>query len=116
IDIAWTQFFNQETATLYYEAIRILSNYQPDPKTLQTPAQRIIQVATEAKTDLDLALLKEPDQGLVLLRLIQVEMLLGLKEPLADHSKRALDLIYPSKELHVFQARFFFNGAQEDDA
>ena len=116
IEIASSQFFNQETATLYYEALRILSGAQTEVKVGQSPFQRNLQIATEAKERLDQALLKEPDHGLILLRIIQVDFLMGLKEPLQEHLKLAVELNPLSKELKIFQAKNLLNSEQEAEA
>ena len=73
LDLAGTIFFSQDTSNLYYEAIRLIS----------------ISKFQEAHDRLDQALVKEPNQVLVLTRLVQVELVLGLKDAASTHLKAA---------------------------
>ena len=97
-DLASTQFFNQDTANLYYEAIRYMGD-------LRWP---------EAKDKLEQALAKEPGQGLVLVRMVQISLILGSKD-LEEHLRAAQEVFPSSVELKVYSARakFLADGAKE---
>ena len=89
LNLVSTQFFNQETATIYYEALQLITQ----------------QKWAEARDKLELALNKEPGHALLLLRLIQCELILDLKDAVAQHLKIALDLNPDGKELKLYSAR-----------
>jgi hypothetical protein len=95
-----TQFYNQETATSYYEALRAIS---------------LLKWA-EARELLVPALSKEPGNGLLLQRLIQVELILKQKEPLTEHLTLAEELDPDSKELKVYSAKASFDAGDEKEA
>ena len=100
-NLAGTLFFNQETSTLYYEAVQLIS----------------IGKFTEAKEHLDQALIKEPGHFLVLLRLVQVEILLGLKDAARNHLRLAESRTPGSFELKLFAAKLdldAFDASAED--
>jgi len=100
LNLMSTEFYHQDTANIYYEAIRLIE----------------IQKWSEARERLDAALAKEPGNGLVLLRMIQVESLLKQKDRLADHLKLALDLTPQVKELKLYAAKAALDAGEEKDA
>ncbi len=89
VNLFSTQFFNQDTSRLYYDAVNLLGS----------------QKWAESKEKLDQANVKEPGNSLVLQRLLQVELILDQKELFQEHLKLALDLNPYAKEIKVFQAR-----------
>lgn len=97
--LAGTLFFSQDTSTLYYEAVQLLS------------ASKF----AEAKERLDQAAAKEPGQVMVLARLVEVEMLLGQKEAARNHLKlaQARTLLFP--ELKIYSAKMDLDAPQEKD-
>ncbi|MBC7396979.1 MAG: hypothetical protein H7333_06005, partial [Bdellovibrionales bacterium] len=82
-------FFNQDTSTLYYEAVQLLSGAK----------------FAEAKDKLDQAASKEPGQVMVLVRLVQVEMILGLPAVARNHLKLAQTRTPFFPELKIFEAK-----------
>ncbi len=99
LDLAGTLFFNQETSNLYYDAIRLIS----------------ISKFQEARERLDQALAREPNQVLILTRLLQVELLLGLKETAANHLKLAQTYSPFSMQLKLFGAKIALDAEPDDD-
>jgi len=100
LNLMSTEFYHQDTANIYYEAIRLIE----------------IQKWSDARERLDAAWAKEPGNGLVLLRLIQVELLLKQKDRLADHLKLALELTPQVKELKLYAAKAALNDDEEKEA
>lgn len=98
LELAGTIFFNQETSSLYYEGIRLIS----------------ILKFTEAKERLELALGKEPGQILVITRLVQVEIALGLKDAASQHLKLAQEGAPYSQELRLFGAKLALESEDQD--
>lgn len=91
LEMAGSIFFSQETSNLYYEAIRLISTSE----------------FKEAKDRLDQALVKEPDQVLVLTRLAQVDLVLGHRDQAATHLALAQKFAPFSNELKLLGAKLF---------
>lgn len=95
-----TQFYNQETANAYYEAIRLIG----------------LLKWTEAREKLEPALAKEPGNGLLLLRLIEVELFLKQKDALTEHLNLAQDLTPQNKELKIYSAKAALDSNEDKEA
>ena len=95
--LAGSLFFNQETANLYYEAVRLIS----------------IAKFSEAKERLEQALSKEPGQVSVLTRLVQVEVQLLQKEQAMKHLKLAQSLAPYSLDLKLIGAGLVLDRPDE---
>lgn len=85
LQTAGTLFFAQETSNLYYEALEMISELR----------------FTEAKERLEQAVAREPGHILLLSRLIQVQLMLGLEDAAAMNLKavQASELAYPEWKL-----------------
>ena len=99
-DLSATQFFDQETANFYYEAVRHLSGGR----------------WVEAKERLDQAIKQEPGQGLVLLRMIQIELYNGAKGTLEEHITQLQQLMPNSIELKAYSGRENYNDEEYREA
>jgi predicted Zn-dependent protease len=95
-----TQFFSQETATGYYEAVKLIG---------------LLKWA-EAYEKLEWAIAREPGHGLILLRLIQVELLLKKKDSRVEHLRLALALTPEQKELKMYLARAHLDDGDSKEA
>ncbi len=94
-----TQFFTQESESLYCQAVQLIG----------------ARKWSEAKDKLEAAATKEPDQGLILLRLVQVYLELGQKELSEEKLKAALKLNPLNKDLRLYQAMIkLVNGEERD--
>jgi hypothetical protein len=94
------QFYTQDSATLYYEALRLIA----------------LSKWSEAREKLESALTREAGNGLVLQRLIQVELVLAKKDSAAEHLKLAQELLPHSKELAFFAAKLALDTADYREA
>jgi hypothetical protein len=86
---AGTIFFNQETSNFYYDALEMIRGLR----------------FADAKDRLEQALAKEPDQVLLLTRLIQMDLLLDKKNQAATNLKLAQSVTLNLPELKLFQAK-----------
>ncbi|MBS1959418.1 MAG: hypothetical protein JST80_08105 [Bdellovibrionales bacterium] len=100
LDLVSNIFFSQETSNLYFDAVRLIS----------------IRKWAEAKDRLDQAIVKEPGNILLISRLVQVDIQLGLKDAAAEQLKVGLDLNPNQNELSVFSARLALDDEEERDA
>ncbi len=98
-ELAATQFFSQETANLYYESIRLISENH----------------FVEAKERLEQVLVKEPGQGLALVRLTEVEVILNKKSAAQEHLKLASEIMPNAAELKIYAARLKLDVPETDD-
>jgi tetratricopeptide (TPR) repeat protein len=89
LQLAGGIFFNQETSNLYFEGIRFLS----------------VSKFSEARERFEQALSREPGNALVLTRLVQVEILLGLNDPASARLKEAISMAPQSPELKAFAVK-----------
>jgi predicted Zn-dependent protease len=96
--LAGSIFFNHDTESLYFDAVRSIS----------------ISKFAEAKEKLEQAISKEPGQVLVLTRLVQVELALGLKDAAQNHLKLAQASAPFSIELKLFAAKIALDSAEDD--
>jgi hypothetical protein len=88
-ELSLTQFFSQDTSTLYFEAVKFISQ----------------QRWAEARERLDQAASKEPGQGWILLRQIQVHLALNAKAALEDDFKLASEEALPFPEFKIYSAK-----------
>jgi hypothetical protein len=86
---AGTIFFNQDTSNLYYEALELIRGLK----------------FADAKDRLEQGLSKEPNQVLLLTRLIQMDLLLDKKDQAATNLKLAQSLTLNLPVLKLFAAK-----------
>lgn len=100
LNLISTQFYNQETANIYYEAIRLIGTFK----------------WSEARERLESALAKEPGHAMVLERLIQTELVLKAKDALVDHIQLADQYHFEAKELKIYSAKAEFDAGEDREA
>jgi hypothetical protein len=100
LDLTSNLFFNQETSNLYFDAVRLIS----------------IRKWAEAKERIDQAILKEPGNLLLISRLVQVQIQLGMRDAAREQIDAGLELNPAHRELKVFLAGLDLEDEEERDA
>ncbi len=97
--LSGTIFFSQETSSLYYDGVQLLSALK----------------FQEAKEHFDQAIAREPGHVLVLSRLVQVEIQLGLLPLAKGHLKVAQALTPSFPQLKVMAAKLMLSAPPDEE-